>query len=285
MSIMRATVLICLAIVFAGCTSPFTPFNLYFMKVDLSNFPRIDDAIARRSLDTVGTRLLNHTNSMQLAARSAGEGAQKHLARGAGSAVGQVSNDLGTLLNNIKADLPAYYHVGLLSYCQGRDGILNKCSDTSTSFSFNLWGIFKSLASEMNGLSASDGEVYITGNLHSSRAIICLYISAYVAAFLTLVFGVKRVFVSHGSALLVVSSITSTILLTVATSWSISLYYVYTQHIEEVLGKYGAKASLGTHTIVSTSERKQQWPNLTLQTYDYICYTEGQNYWNIIKAY
>lgn len=26
-------VLICLAIVFAGCTSPFSPFNLYFMKV------------------------------------------------------------------------------------------------------------------------------------------------------------------------------------------------------------------------------------------------------------
>ena len=29
-------VLICLAIVFVGCTSPFSPFNLYFMKVSIA---------------------------------------------------------------------------------------------------------------------------------------------------------------------------------------------------------------------------------------------------------
>ena len=148
---------------------------------------------------------------MQRVSRGAGEETRRDLSTGAATAVGQVSNNLETFLDGIKADLPAYYHVGLLSYCQGRDNIVNRCSDPSTSFAFSLWGTFKSLAVEMNGFSASDGVVYLAGNLSSSRAIICLYISAFVAAFLTLVFGIKRIFVSHGSAILVISSIVSSL--------------------------------------------------------------------------
>ena len=122
------------------------------------------------------------------------------------TAVNQVSSHLETLLTKIKPDIPEYYHVGLLSYCEGQNNILNSCSNPSTSFSFSLWGIFQSLTGNANELSASGGATYLTGNLNNTRAIISLYISAFVTAFLTLILGVKRVFDPDGMTFPVVFS-------------------------------------------------------------------------------
>ncbi|OQD76271.1 hypothetical protein PENANT_c098G11147, partial [Penicillium antarcticum] len=41
------------------------------------------------------------------------------------------------------------------------------------------------------------------------------------------------------------------ILLTVATAWVVCFYNFYGQHIQEVLGQYGARASLGANTITA----------------------------------
>jgi hypothetical protein len=87
------------------------------------------------------------------------------------------------------------------------DCIINSCSDPSTSFSFNLWALFQSIATNANGLSASDGQTYLTGNLNSARAIICLYISGFVAAFLSLVLGIKKIVAPGGNGILVASLI------------------------------------------------------------------------------
>lgn len=44
----------------------------------------------------------------------------------------------------------------------------------------------------------------------------------------------------------------TTVLLAVATSWVISFYGSYTEEVNQTLGEYGARASLGTHSIAST---------------------------------
>ena len=44
----------------------------------------------------------------------------------------------------------------------------------------------------------------------------------------------------------------TTILLTIATAWVICFYDFYTQHIQEVLGQYGARASLGANSIAAS---------------------------------
>ncbi|OQD76715.1 hypothetical protein PENANT_c126G10409 [Penicillium antarcticum] len=45
--------------------------------------------------------------------------------------------------------------------------------------------------------------------------------------------------------------IATIILLTVATAWVVCFYNFYGQHIQEVLGQYGARASLGANTITA----------------------------------
>lgn len=175
-------------------------------KVDLSNFPQLDVSNSRRAHipeieQTKDVGLIGHL------VRSTVKDAEQTVANGAMTVVSQVSSQLQTLLKEIKTDLPEYYHVGLLGYCKGQDNIINSCSDPSTLFSFNLWGLFQSLATNANGLSASDGETYLTGNLNSARAIICLYISAFVAAFLSLILGIKRIVAPGGNGILVASSI------------------------------------------------------------------------------
>ena len=174
--------------------------------MDLSGFPQLGVSAARRSPileigQTKDVGLIGHL------VRRTVQDAEQTMAKGAMTVFSEVSSHLKTFFDEIKADLPEYYHVGLLGYCKGQDNIINSCSDPSTSFSFNLWGLFQSLAPNASGLSASDGETYLTGNLNNTRAIICLYISAFVAAFLSLVLGIKKSFAPGENSLLVASSV------------------------------------------------------------------------------
>lgn len=172
--------------------------------MDLSDFPKLDVSAARRS-QSFGIEEPRDGGPIAHVVRNTVEDAKNDVANAATTVVNQVSSHLDTLLNEIKG-IPEYYHVGLLSYCEGQDNILNSCSDPSTSFSFSLWGIFQSLTGNANELSANGSATYLTGNLNNTRAIISLYISAFVTAFLTLILGVKRVFDPDGMTFPVVFS-------------------------------------------------------------------------------
>lgn len=173
--------------------------------MDLTNFPQLDVSAARRS-HNLGIREPRDVGQIGHFVRNTIEDTTNEVATAATTVVSSVSDHLETLLKEIP-DIPQYYHVGLLSYCEGKDSILNSCSDPSTSFSFSLWGRFQSLAGNANQLSASEGETYLTGNPNNTRAIISLYISAFVTAFLTLILGIKRVFDPHGMTFSVLSSV------------------------------------------------------------------------------
>jgi hypothetical protein len=173
--------------------------------VDLSDFPQLDVSTARRSHNFV-IEEPRDVGPIGHLVRNTVEDTKNDVASAATTVVNQVSSHLDTLLNEIKPGIPEYYHVGLLSYCQCQDNILTSCSDPSTSFSFSLWGIFQSLTGNANELSANGGETYLTGNLNNTRAIISLYISAFVTACLTFILGVKRVFDPDGMTFPVVSS-------------------------------------------------------------------------------
>lgn len=113
---------------------------------------------------------------------------------------------LDTLLTEIKGELPAYYHVGLLGYCQGKDGTISSCSKPDPSFSFSLWGTFSTYAAKVVSLLGNDRGNFLSGNVHNSYAITCLYISSFVTAFVTLIMGITRVLVSRGGGLFLVFS-------------------------------------------------------------------------------
>ena len=176
--------------------------------MDLSDFPQLDVSAVRRS-HSFGIETPRDIGPIGHLARNLVEDTKHDVATAATTGINQVSSHLDTLLNKIKAGIPEYYHVGLLGYCEGQDNILSSCSDPSTSFSFSLWGIFQSLTGNANELSASGGETYLTGNVNNTRAIISLYISAFVTAFLTLLLGVKRVFDPDGMTFPLVSSAVS----------------------------------------------------------------------------
>jgi hypothetical protein len=101
-----------------------TTINTDSKKVDLSNFPQLDVSAARRSHipeigQTKDVGLIGHL------VRSTVKDAEQTVAKGAMTVVSQVSSPLQTLLKEIKADLPEYYHVGLLGYCKGQDNTVD----------------------------------------------------------------------------------------------------------------------------------------------------------------
>ncbi|KAJ6102612.1 actin cortical patch SUR7/pH-response regulator pali [Penicillium sp. IBT 16267x] len=203
-----AAVLICLAVVFAGCTSPSSSANIYFMKVNLSNFPEINGLPIRRSLDIGGVDASSITGGVASVVSTAAESTQSDLTEvsaAAQTAVSEVSTRLETLSKDLKSQLPEYYSIGLLGYCKGEDDKPTGCSNPTTSFSFNLSGIFNSVSTEVNDFISGIDETALTGYQNVVRALIWLYILAFIAAFLTTIFGIRKVFASGGNKLLLVS--------------------------------------------------------------------------------
>ena len=104
--------------------------------MDLSDFPKLDVSAARRS-HNFGIEEPRDVGPIGHLVRNIVEYAKNDVASAVTTVVNQVSSHLEILLNEIKLDIPEYYHVGLLSYCKGQDNILNSCSNPSTSFSFS----------------------------------------------------------------------------------------------------------------------------------------------------
>lgn len=170
--------------------------------MDLIDFPRISTLYARGSQEL--TQDEDHARVSVLIG-DAGSGKQ-HEAVSLDQAARPRRRYLDTLLTDVKGELPAYYHVGLLGYCQGQNGTISSCADPGISFSFSLWATFSTYAAKLAAWLGNDKGSFLSGNVHHSYAIICLYISAFVTAFLTLTASISRVFFSKVGGLLLVFS-------------------------------------------------------------------------------
>jgi hypothetical protein len=171
------------------------------LQVDLTDFPQISSLHARGSQDLIGRGY-----SRALTKIGDADSGKQDMAVALDQVATARGSYLDSLLTEVKGKLPDYYHVGLLSYCQGQNGTISSCTDPGISFSFSLWATFSAYAARLVAWLGNDKGSFLSGNVHHSYAIICLYISSFVTAFLALAASITRVFASKGGGLLLVFS-------------------------------------------------------------------------------
>ncbi|KAF4765912.1 hypothetical protein HAV15_010643 [Penicillium sp. str.  len=204
--------LICLAIVFAGCTSPSSPADLYLMKVNLANFPELGNLHLRRGLSIAGVDTSRVTNGATNTAKSTAQITANEIAQAANAArtkADQISDRLQTLSEDIKLHLPAYYAVGLWGYCQGNHstGPFSNCSKPNTSFSFDLLEIFGSASEEINEILPEDDNKVLAGYRKVSRWTISAYVSGFTFTLVAIIMQILLMVFSKGRIFLIASSI------------------------------------------------------------------------------
>ncbi|CRL30739.1 Actin cortical patch SUR7/pH-response regulator PalI [Penicillium camemberti] len=122
---------ICLVIVFVGCTSTSSPNELYFLRVNLTDFQELGSFHLRHSLSIAEVDASDVANTASSEANSVPGHAK-----------------VQSLSDEIKSHLPDLYSVGLWGYCQDQKETVSysSCSQPSTSFSFDLLSIFGSVS-------------------------------------------------------------------------------------------------------------------------------------------
>ncbi|KAJ6016577.1 hypothetical protein N7540_011168 [Penicillium herquei] len=217
---LSAAVLICLCLVFVGCSSTSSPSGLYFLKVDLTDFPTIHSLGTRDAFDAFDARdfLAGHFG-----------GPAKNSAE----------------IVEIKAGLYEHYSVGLLGYCKsgGRGDAV--CSHPRASFAFDLSAVLDSASAQLGRLLPDLDQKGISGYHGLTRAGTGLYIAAFTTTLLAVALGGWNLRFSHGKTLLIILCALSALLITTATI-SVSVRYgVLAFGIKRVLGEVGIRASLG----------------------------------------
>ncbi len=98
------------------------------------------------------------------------------------TAVSQVSSTVESISNELKLKLPAYYAVGLWGYCQGEKGgaDYSNCSKPSTSFSFDLVDIFRSISPEMDNVLPGEANKILSGYHTLAKWSISTYIVGFI---------------------------------------------------------------------------------------------------------
>jgi hypothetical protein len=183
----------------------------------------------------------------------------------------EASDHLQTLSESLKLHLPAYYAVGLWGYCQGdhSTGPFSNCSKPSTSFSFNLLGIFGSASEEVSEILPEDNNKVLAGYRKVSQWTISAYITGFIFTLVALIFQVLLMTISKGRIFLVASSVVSSgiiaftyfvlnmiklasIFIIGASTSATVIYGLITGSIQAVLRPLGAHASLGVQTLIAT---------------------------------
>lgn len=172
------------------------------LQVDLTDFPQISSLHARGSQEWVSR---DHSRTHLTHIGDADSGKQD-TAVVPDQVVRPRRSYLDKLLTEVKGELPEYFHVGLLGYCQGQNGTIASCTNPGILFSFSLWATFSAYAGKLVAWLGNDKGSFLSGNVHHSYAIICLYISSFVTAFLSLAASITRVFASRGGGLLLIFS-------------------------------------------------------------------------------
>ncbi|OQD74453.1 hypothetical protein PENANT_c176G00577 [Penicillium antarcticum] len=153
----------------------------------------------------------------------------------------EASDHLQTLSESLKLHLPAYYAVGLWGYCQGdhSTGPFSNCSKPSTSFSFNLLGIFGSASEEVSEILPEDNNKVLAGYRKVSQWTISAYITGFIFTLVALIFQVLLVTISKGRIFLVASSVLASIFIIGASISATVIYGLITGSIQAVLRPLG----------------------------------------------
>ncbi|KAJ5778467.1 hypothetical protein N7520_001713 [Penicillium odoratum] len=242
---LSVVVLVCLSIAFVGCTSPSAPKGLYFMKIDLSEFPRFDHLVTRDSpiLPNFHPPDISEGagNSFTDTASSVYAGAADASAAATSAAQGAIHAQL----TELKSHLFQYYYIGLWGYCKSRDGSKAVCSEPRTSFAFDLSAVLDSTPVDVDKVLPKVDAKAISGYRKLSHGIISLYISGFVSTVLVVILGARRTLLARGNRLLALFCIVSALLIALATVGVTVMYSLFTAGIKTSLHPFGVQAGLG----------------------------------------
>lgn len=173
--------------------------------MNLTDFPKLGGLDLRRSLGIEGIDGSGLTNEASSVATSAGESAIEsagHASATIQTAASQASDHLVSLTNDLKAHLPPYYSVGLWSYCQGQEeDTFSSCLKPSTTFSFDLLGIFGSVSPELKDLLPDTSSKILNGYHELSGWPIRCYMLGCVATTIAVLLGLTMVVFSWDAKL------------------------------------------------------------------------------------
>ncbi|KAJ5938369.1 hypothetical protein N7466_001503 [Penicillium verhagenii] len=242
---LSVAVLVCLSIVFVGCTSPSAPNGLYFMKIDLTDFPQFDHLVIRDSPAIPNFHPPDISEGAGNSFTDTASGVYAGAIDASAAATSAAQGAIHAQLTELKSHLFQYYYVGLWGYCKSRDGSKAVCSEPRTSFSFDLSAVLDSTPVEIDKVLPKVDEKAISGYQKLSHWIISLYISGFVTTVLVVILGARRTFWARGNRLLALSCIVSALLLAVATVGVTVMYGLFTAGIKTSLHPFGVQAGLG----------------------------------------
>lgn len=167
--------------------------------MNLSDFPTIGKVDLRRSLGISSTDVSGLADTAASEATKAANSAADSVSQASAAietAASQAQSRVESIANELKLNLPAYYSVGLWDYCQGQtiDARPSNCTRPTTSFSFNLLDIFRSISPAINDLFPSNDTKDLTGSLKLSKWAISAYIVGFATTTLSLVVGLVTTF-------------------------------------------------------------------------------------------
>lgn len=167
--------------------------------MNLSDFPTIGKVDLRRSLSIGGADVSSLADTAASEATKTVNSAADSVSQASAAietAASQAQSRLEAIARELKVNLPAYYSVGLWDYCQGQtsDARPTNCTRPTTSFSFDLLDIFRSISPEINDLFPSDDTKNLTGSLKLSKWAISAYIVGFAATALSLAVGLVTTF-------------------------------------------------------------------------------------------
>lgn len=176
------------------------------VQVDLTNFPELNNINIARSPGIPDIGISNPADAVHGVATAA-----SHAADSAAHKVDQPGTYLQNIADDFNLHLPAFYAVGLWSYCEGQQagGPFSQCSNPSVSFSFDLLGLFDSLSNDVSKFIPQGSGKALAGYSVVSRWSIWAYILGFTSTVLAIVFGIMSIFYSRGRLLLILCCIVS----------------------------------------------------------------------------
>jgi hypothetical protein len=168
-------------------------------QVNLSGFPTIGKFDLRRSFSISSANVSGLADTATAEATKTANSAADSISEASAAVetvVNQAQSRIESVASELKVSLPAYYSVGLWDYCQGKTvgARPSKCTRPTTSFSFNLLDIFKSVSPEFNDLFPSKDTNGLTGSLKLSKWAISAYIVGFSTTACSLVMGLVSTF-------------------------------------------------------------------------------------------
>lgn len=168
-------------------------------QVNLSGFPTIGNFELRRSFSISSADVSGLADTATTEATKTANSAADSISQASAAvetAVNQAQSRMESIASELKVNLPAYYSVGLWDYCQGETvgAQPSNCTRPTTSFSFDLLDIFKSVSPEFNDLFPSKDTKGLTGSLKLSKVAISAYIVGLSTTACSLVVGLVTAF-------------------------------------------------------------------------------------------